>query len=188
MDKIYLQPIDRALLHEYYKHFVMDADIFMDMSNFREYVYSPEKVDAYYDRLLSQNDRVDFLIMADGKTIAENEYALATTDDVYDWPKSDWTRTPILKHADHTAIGGQQPAKCKVKVKEAQGRQILLTVSNPSDQVAYLLRIVLKDKKGKIIDGVTFSDNYITIEPRGEKTVSCVLPRDVKFAADVLSY
>lgn len=71
MDKVYLQPIDRALLHEYYKHFVMDADIFMDMSNFREYVYSPEKVDAYYDRLLSQNDRVDFLIMADGKPVGE---------------------------------------------------------------------------------------------------------------------
>ena len=75
-----------------------------------------------------------------------------------------------------------------MKVKEAQGRQILLTVSNPSDKVAYMLRVVLKDKKGKLIDGVDFSDNYITIEPRGEKTVSCVLPRDVKFAADVLSY
>ena len=138
--------------------------------------------------LTEDNGYLFLSCQADGKTIAENEYALATTDDVYDWPKSDWTRTPILKHADHTAIGGQQPAKCKVKVKEAQGRQILLTVSNPSDQVAYLLRIVLKDKKGKIIDGVDFSDNYITIEPRGEKTVSCVLPRDLKFAADVLSY
>ena len=138
--------------------------------------------------LTEDNGYLFLSCQADGKTIAENEYALATTNDVYDWPKSDWTRTPILKHADHTAIGGQQPAKCKVKVKEAQGRQILLTVSNPSDQVAYLLRIVLKDKKGKIIDGVDFSDNYITIEPRGEKTVSCVLPRDLKFAADVLSY
>ena len=71
MDTVSLQPIDRMLLHEYYKHFVMDADIFMDMSSFREYVYIPEKVDAYYDRLLSQNDRVDFLIMADGKPVGE---------------------------------------------------------------------------------------------------------------------
>ena len=44
--KIHLQPIDRMLLHEYYKGFVMDAEIFMDMRNFREYTYAPERVDA----------------------------------------------------------------------------------------------------------------------------------------------
>ena len=123
-----------------------------------------------------------------GKTIASNEYALTTTNDVFDWPKSDWTGTPMLKHADLTGIGAQQPAKCKVQVKEARGQQVKLTVSNTSDKVAYMLRIVLKDKKGKIIDGVTFSDNYITIEPNGEKTVTCLLPSEMKFTVDVLPY
>ena len=69
--KIRLQPMDRVLLHEYYKGFVMDADIFMDMSNFREYTYDPERVDAYFDRLQSQKDRVDFLIMMNEKPIGE---------------------------------------------------------------------------------------------------------------------
>lgn len=71
MDKIHLQPLNRALLHEYYQDFVMDADIFMDMSNFREYTYSPERVDAYFDRLQSQKNRMDFLIIHDGKPIGE---------------------------------------------------------------------------------------------------------------------
>lgn len=71
MDKIRLQPMDRALLHEYYKDFVMDADIFMDMGNFRAYTYSPERVDAYFERLQSQKNRVDFLIIHDGKPIGE---------------------------------------------------------------------------------------------------------------------
>ena len=70
-NKIHLQPMDRMLLHEYYKGFVMDADIFMDMRNFREYTYAPERVDAYFDRLQSQKDRVDFLIMNDEKPIGE---------------------------------------------------------------------------------------------------------------------
>ena len=70
-DKIHLQPMDRMLLHEYYKGFVMDADIFMDMRNFREYTYAPERVDAYFDKLQSQKDRVDFLIMKDEKPIGE---------------------------------------------------------------------------------------------------------------------
>lgn len=69
--KIHLQPIDRMLLHEYYKGFVMDAEIFMDMRNFREYTYAPERVDAYFDRLQSQKDRVDFLIMNAEKPIGE---------------------------------------------------------------------------------------------------------------------
>ena len=124
----------------------------------------------------------------DGQTVAENEYALTATNDVFDWPKSDWTGTPMLKHADLKGIGAQQPAKCKVLVKEIRGRQVLLTVSNPSDKVAYLLRVVLKDKKGSIIDGVVFSDNYISIEPNGEKTVTCLLPDEMKFTAAVLPY
>ena len=69
--KIHLQPMDRMLLHEYYKGFVMDADIFMDMGNFREYTYAPERVDAYFDKLQSQKDRLDFLIMNDEKPIGE---------------------------------------------------------------------------------------------------------------------
>ena len=69
--KIHLQPIDRMHLHEYYKGFVMDAEIFMDMRNFREYTYVPERVDAYFDRLQSQKDRVDFLIMLNEKPIGE---------------------------------------------------------------------------------------------------------------------
>ena len=71
MNKIHLQPMDRTLLHEYYKDFVMDADIFMAMRNFREYTYAPERVDAYFDKLQSQKDRVDFLIMNDEKPIGE---------------------------------------------------------------------------------------------------------------------
>ena len=74
------------------------------------------------------------------------------------------------------------------EAKEIQGRQVELTISNPSDKVAYMLRIVLKDKKGRIIDGVTFSDNYISIEPNGEKTVTCLLPGEMKFKVDVLPY
>ncbi|MBQ9300619.1 MAG: hypothetical protein IJ214_08915 [Clostridia bacterium] len=71
MNKISLQPIGRALLHEYYSGFVMDADIFMDINKFQAYTCSPGKVDAYYDRLQSQEDRMAFLMMGNGKPIGE---------------------------------------------------------------------------------------------------------------------
>ncbi len=69
--EIQLHPIDRTLLHEYYKDFVADADIYMDMSRFQEYTYSPERVDTHFDRLQSQKDRLDFLIMKNKRPIGE---------------------------------------------------------------------------------------------------------------------
>ena len=125
---------------------------------------------------------------SEGEIVAENEYALTRSEDVFDWEKSDWTGTPMLRHADLKAIGNQQLPKCVAKVVSNNGKDVRLSISNPSDKVAYLLRVVLKDKKGKIIDGVTFSDNFITIEPNGQKEITCVLPEAMKFKVEVLEY
>lgn len=124
----------------------------------------------------------------DGLTIAENEYALAATDDAFDWDKSDWTRTPIIKHADLKAIGSQQPVKCRATTKMLNGREAAVTISNLSQRVAYMQRVVLRDRKGQIIDGVAFSDNYLTIAPGTTKTVHCELPAAQKFSVDILAY
>lgn len=125
---------------------------------------------------------------SDGQVIAENEYALATTSDVFDWAKSDWTGTPMLKHADLKAIGSQIPAKCKVTTKMVDSREVELSITNPTDRVAYMLRVVLKDKKGGVIDGVTFSDNYLTIAPGSTKAIRCKLPGEMKFKTELLTY
>lgn len=69
--QIHLQPVELSLLNEYYKNFEMDPDIYMDMSLFHEYQYSAEKVEAYYNKLKFQKDRVDFLIMLNAKPIGE---------------------------------------------------------------------------------------------------------------------
>jgi len=125
---------------------------------------------------------------SEGQVVAENEYAISRSEDVFDWEKSDWTGTPVLKHADLKAIGNQQVPQCPVKVVSSNGKEVHLSISNPSDKVAYMLRVVLKDKKGKIIDGVTFSDNFITIEPGGKKDITCILPEVVKFKVEVVSF
>jgi exo-1,4-beta-D-glucosaminidase len=124
----------------------------------------------------------------DGQVIAENEYALAVSEDIFEWEKSDWTGTPMKKHADLTAIGSQSPVRCKVAVKMVGNMEAELNISNPSERVAYLLRVVLRDRKGQVIDGVTFSDNYITIAPGGTKTIRCRLPRETRFTTDILAY
>ena len=94
----------------------------------------------------------------------------------------------MLRHANLQAIGSQEVPKCKAVVEECKGKDVLLSISNSSDKVAYMLRIVLRDKKGKLIDGVAYSDNFITIAPKGTKKITCTLPQEMKFKIDLLDY
>ena len=122
----------------------------------------------------------------DGTLLADNVYTLSTDNDVFDWPKSDWTGTPMLHHADHKAIISGSTTDCQIKESHdfKDGRTIVrLEVSNPTDGVAYFLHLTLRPSKGKLIDGVRFSDNYITLEPHGSRTVTCEFKGQQKFKA-----
>lgn len=68
---ITLAEISMQLMHEYYRGFETDACIYLDKSLYREYVYSKERVDAYFDRLASMKDRADYMILLDGRPIGE---------------------------------------------------------------------------------------------------------------------
>ena len=67
---ITLTPMTRPLCHEYFRDFENDPDIFMDMSRFAPYEYTPEWVDRYFEKQQAP-DRVMFLIMLDGKPVGE---------------------------------------------------------------------------------------------------------------------
>lgn len=138
--------------------------------------------------LTEDNGYLFLTLESDGRVISENEYALTRSEDVFDWEKSDWTGTPMLKHADLKAVGNQPLPKCKIKEevsKVSPSVHITLTVSNLTDRVAYLLRVVFKDKKGRPIDGVIYSDNYLTIEPHGQKTIRCIVPEGMKYSIEL---
>ena len=70
MEKISLIPMDRELCHEFYRGFVNDPDIFMDMGKFYEFVYDPQWVDGYFDRQASRG-RVMLAVMLDGRPVGE---------------------------------------------------------------------------------------------------------------------
>ena len=134
--------------------------------------------DAFHLKPLTQPNAFLFLELtaADGTMLADNVYALSTDTDTFDWDKSDWTGTPMLHHADHKAIISGSTAECQIKESRCyeNGRTIVhLEVSNPTDKVAYFIHLSLRTSKGKLIDGVRYSDNYISIEPHGKRVVTC---------------
>lgn len=75
---IRLCKMTKELARQYFKHFELDPDLFMDTSKFQPYIYSAEKSDATVERY-QQLGRVYLAIMLDEEPIGE----------------------VILKHIDH---------------------------------------------------------------------------------------
>lgn len=68
--KIQLQKMTKEMMHELFREFTADPDIFTDMSLFKEFVYDIDKVNALYDSRQKGN-RITFAVMLDGKVIGE---------------------------------------------------------------------------------------------------------------------
>lgn len=69
--RISLCEVTRERLHEYYRGFVSDPDLFMDMSRFFYYQYDPDRIDAYFDARKPSADRRDFMILNGPAAIGE---------------------------------------------------------------------------------------------------------------------
>ena len=103
-----------------------------------------------------------------------NEYFLVTEADTYDWAKSSWVNTPITHYASYAMLDKLCTRSCDVNVKET-GSDYEVTVSNPSDKVAFMIRLTAKDANGELICPAYWSDNYLTLAPGEKRTVVCKL-------------
>jgi exo-1,4-beta-D-glucosaminidase len=119
-----------------------------------------------------------FLNLTDdqGTTLATNEYFLIAENDTYDWPKSNWVHTPITKYASYAMLDGMSTRTCELSVKPGAEGLYEATVSNPSDKVAFMVRLTAKDQNGDLICPAYWSDNYLTLAPGESRTVTCRMP------------
>ena len=58
-----LKPMTRERMHQLYRDFAFDPDIFMDMSLMKEYRYDPARVDALYDKRAQEKNSFAFAIV-----------------------------------------------------------------------------------------------------------------------------
>ena len=70
-NNVSLGRVTRKRMHEYYKNFVSDPDIFVDMSKYFEYQYSPERIDRYWETRKKPKDRKDFFVLLESEVIGE---------------------------------------------------------------------------------------------------------------------
>lgn len=76
MAEIYLKPMTPEMYHTYFKEYENDMALYLDKSEFYQYEYSPEKVNAYIERQISKK-RVTLAVMRDEEMIGEVKLAIA---------------------------------------------------------------------------------------------------------------
>lgn len=71
---IELRPMTRERMHELYRGFSFDPDIFMDMALYeknKEYIYDAQKVDLLFDMRNREEGSIAFAVMLHNKVIGE---------------------------------------------------------------------------------------------------------------------
>ena len=119
-----------------------------------------------------------FLKLTDGNggEVATNEYFLPSGNDSYDWTKTTWVNTPITQYASYAMLDSLCTKDCEVSVKPKAEGLYEVSVSNPSDKVAFMIRLTARDQNGKLICPAYWSDNYFSLAPGDSRTVTCKLP------------
>ena len=111
-----------------------------------------------------------------GTELATNEYFIVAGNDTYDWGKTNWVHTPIIKYASYGMLDDLSTKSCELSVKPTSEGLYEATVSNPSDKVAFMVRLTAKDQNGELICPAYWSDNYLTLAPGESRTVTCRMP------------
>ena len=118
-----------------------------------------------------------FLTLKDcrGNVVACNEYALSSVSDEYDWSTSDWYKTEFTRFAEYQPLAKLAKADVQIKSQEFKDGRLALTLANNSDVVAFFIRLAAKDTAGNLIIPAFWSDNYVSIPPKGEVQITCML-------------
>jgi exo-1,4-beta-D-glucosaminidase len=112
-----------------------------------------------------------------GKLLSDNFYWLSTKPDTMDWAaRKDTVYTPQKEFADLTGLNSLPQVKLDVKAearREAGKGTMQLKIKNPAATIAFQIHARLtKGKDGDDLVPIFWDDNYFSLLPGEEKTVS----------------
>ncbi len=118
-----------------------------------------------------------YLHDASGNLVSDNFYWLSTKLDTLDWSKrKDTVYTPQKDFADLTGLNSMPQVKLELtsSAHEESGKgTITVKVKNPSTSVAFQVHLrATKGKDGEDIVPIFWDDNYFSLLPGEEKSVS----------------
>jgi exo-1,4-beta-D-glucosaminidase len=116
------------------------------------------------------------LLDSSGALVSDNFYWLATQKDLLDWDQFFWFYTPQKQYADFSKLNGMKKVNIRAEkeiVKQGGEWEVRVTLSNPSENLAFFMELMATKKSdGKSILPVFWSDNYISLLPGESKTLN----------------
>ena len=112
----------------------------------------------------------------DDQEVATNEYFLVTEKDTYDWSKTTWVNTPITHYASYAMLDSMCTKDYKLAIRPLTDGEYEVTVNNPTDKVAFMIRLTAKDEQGQLICPAYWSDNYLILAPGETRTLKLAIP------------
>ncbi|MFY9527733.1 MAG: sugar-binding domain-containing protein [Candidatus Acidiferrales bacterium] len=116
------------------------------------------------------------LTNSSGQLVSSNFYWLSSKPDQLDWDRSKWYYTPQSSFADLTGLSQLPAVALKYKSQfhtEGEKGVARVQIENPTDQVAFLVRLkVTRGKGGGEVLPVWWDDNYISLLPGEKREIS----------------
>jgi exo-1,4-beta-D-glucosaminidase len=114
---------------------------------------------------------------AQGKLVSDNFYWLSTKPDVLDWAKKkDTVYTPQAEFGDLTGLNNLPQVKLEVAAtnQAEAGRGLTqVTVRNPGDTLAFMVRLkITREKGGEEVTPIYWEDNYFPLLPGEQREVT----------------
>jgi exo-1,4-beta-D-glucosaminidase len=158
--------------------FASEATLTVDADGAQRVFSIPESIYTGADRIFF----IDLTLSnASGQIVSRNFYWVPYTLTAFDWPKTDFTHTPALRHEDLTALANLPPAKVSAHAEIARtsrGRELQLHLDNQSSALAFQVRAAVRTTAGGLIAPVFWSDNWIELSPSESRTLTALLPED----------
>jgi exo-1,4-beta-D-glucosaminidase len=146
---------------------------------------SSQRILSLPESLFTGSARLFFIDLtltdAAGKTVSHNFYWLPGTLTTFNWPATNFTHTPALRHEDLTALTTLPQAQIQAHAeieKTPLGREIKLHLENTSATLAFQLSAAARTSTGGLIAPVLWSDNWIELAPGESTTLTALLPED----------
>ena len=111
---------------------------------------------------------------ANGKPISSNFYWLSTKMDALS-DSSTWYMTPVTNYADFTSLRSMPQSAVNVSAHSSRSGgagTTTVTVKNPTNAIAFFVRLQVVGKGGEEALPVTWEDNYITLLPGESRTLT----------------
>ncbi len=115
-----------------------------------------------------------------GRVIQNNVYAISSKEDITDWSKYNWIRTPLKQSADYRPLATMPMAEVEYVVKRIDRECYEVNLKNTSSAVAFFVRLSVKDESNELITPTYWDDNFISLAPKESRCIMVRIPCSVE--------